>query len=544
MPILNYIKTYRFAIIATIITLTGAACWQLLASPYSDDFAYMQIAQDDEDGAFWTGFGDNLETFDDAVTSSINHWMNVNSRLANILCIYSMLLPPWIPDLLHAVMITAMMLLIIYHIKGRNGFNSPATIALVSILMWIILPWHDCMVSSDFLFNYAWSSVMSLSLLAIFSYNKHLSRRQLSWACALAFLTAWMHEGFTVPTGVACIVILLSNKENRRQRLTLLGVFALGALLCAGPGTVLRFFSHREQHESAAMVHYISRYISQLFIVWIYAAILAIITVRKGRAFTSAILRRQLPLLLGAATGFIIALIASMGNRALWVTLLFITIAALQSLPHAVNGDIATPRLKKLTASIILAVTALFFGGLCYWQNIISSQQRVLLKELIASDTPCAFVDLTPREEIPWWTLAIPRQYCYDNNIAMLTISSYADKDFHAVFAPYRFKGLDFEQWDKIPGDNNFRGKYPLLCSLDSVPVITLRFTVGKPLPAMSPIDRLIVALQGNETATRDLKAFCYPTRDNNNRPIYLYIHEAPGRTIANRELLSIDVIK
>ena len=540
MLAMKKLNKYHFSILAIIITLAGTACWQLIASPYSDDFAYMQIALDDEVGAFWTGFGDKLETFDDAIRSSINHYHNVNSRLANILCIFSMLIPSWIPDLLHAIMITSMMVLILLCINGRKALQSPVLVTLVSLSMWVILPWHDNMVSSDFLFNYAWTTVMTLSFLLIFRQNK-LSNRQLIGACILAFLTAWMHEGFTIPTGIACITILIIDKENRRQRMVLLGALALGALLCAGPGTIGRFFEHSEQHQSVSMTYYITRYLSQFTILWIYLFLLGIIAFKQGFKAVVSLLREHSPYILGAATSFAISIMASMGNRALWIALIFITIITYKTLPIAFPNF--PKHIKQLLAVILLTSTTSFLAGLCYWQNIISSQQRIMLKELIASNSPCTFIDLTSPQQIPWWTMAIPRQYCYDSNMAILTISSYAEKTTHAVFAPARFKDLEFDQWDKIPGDNPFRGQYPLLCTTDSL-ISQVKLTVGKSLPAMSPIDRFLASLSGGETAERTIKAYPHPTFDAKGNRIYVYMLESAGLTITNREILKIDVVK
>lgn len=215
--------------------------------------------------------------------------------------------------------------------------------------------------------------------------------------------------------------------------------------------------------------------------------LLGTIAFKQGFKTVVSLLLEHSPYILGAATSFAISIMASMGNRALWIALIFITIINYKTLPIAFPNF--PKQTKQLLAVILLTLTTSFLAGLCYWQNIISSQQRIMLKELIASDSPCIFVDLTSPQQIPWWTMAIPRQYCYDSNMAILTISSYANKTTHAVFAPARFKDLDFEQWDKIPGDNPFRGQYPLLCTTDSL-ISQVKLTVGKPLPAMSPIDR------------------------------------------------------
>lgn len=144
------------------------------------------------------------------------HWLHDTGRLANLICPpFLTLMPKWV----YGIMIAAAIYVLIDY--GRRISQAPplsvrAGLWLVAVVF--AFPWLDCMLSVVFSLNYVLPAAMSAVLVWYLLQGVHgrrYGRAGTMWLSLLAFATAWMHEGLSVPLAAAMAAYVLFGDRSR-----------------------------------------------------------------------------------------------------------------------------------------------------------------------------------------------------------------------------------------------------------------------------------------------------------------------------------------
>ncbi len=516
-----------------IITILVVA-WEEIALPHSDDFFYMTTYVVENDVIFIAG-GERITTIGQALSSFWDHYLLFNCRFTHFFVYLSNLIPYWLYAAICGVLIVSMFVLIVVNVGGRRALSSPILVTGAVLLAWLSLHWEDYMVSKDFQINYVAPSVLVLLFLRQFLRNTaEFTRRKMAWLMILGLVAGWMHEGFSLPVGAGLLWILYSDKRCRRSRYWLFGAFAVGTLLCVGPGTILRI----GRMESSYSISHYSYYISRAFVAFVpWLLFLAVLLLAKWRMRSELfrlLVKRTAPWLIIAAVCFLIGCGMLLTGRVFWVMNLSLVVAALIVMKEAFKVG---KTVKWVGSSAMALINVAFLVSLCCYQHKVSQEQSQMANALMAGHKELSPV-MPIGEQVPWWTLGIPQRiYWYDYSLR--TFVNYYAGYSHVVYPVVGCgdKEKRFEQWRKVPGDNPFRGEFPVLYMRDSIPC-TLILECGEPTRSTMPFNRLIMAVTGKSSA--NVNARIVRVESGDSAALYQYIPWDLPRSIQGREVLSV----
>lgn len=525
----------------TVITV-GVVSWELIALPWSDDWFYLYAYCNDPGVGFLRPSKEVIETLGDAWESISRHYMLFNSRLANLTMYLTDLLPQPVTDVINGLMITAMLTLIIINANGVNGLRSPIKATLTATLMWVIMPWHDNLVSIDFQINYVWSSVFALTFFYIYQRQADTLRGLAWWMAAIfvAVAAGWMHEGFSIPMAAGCLWLLLRDRStSRRNRVLLFGALCLGLCLALGPGTFDRIFNGNEiQFDISVYQWFISRALLGTFPLFAPIAAAAWVWAAKGGETAKRLIGQQSAWIVIAITSFLLGCAVTRLDRTLWIMDISAIVITMRFL-----AELSLPKVaKRLLVGTLTAANVLFLIFLCRWQMVMAAEQQQMIDLRVNEGVRTLYTSMPMADDAPWYTLGIPHRHNATNRLAQYTFSAVLDTNNNVFYPvlPISCKGKPFEQWPKIAGDNPFRGEYPALYSTDSL-TCTITLEVGEPLPSMSPANRLLALINGKSRANHVL-LFPVLLWDGDSGAIYQYDIPQLPRTFQNRRFISIDL--
>lgn len=454
----SYLNSYKsYSIIAIVVI--AVAIWQYVAAPFLDDFIYRHIALDTCENDFWNAEGPLINNLSDAIVSSINHYKVVNGRLSNIIVTLSQLFPTIIIDILHGVAVGVMIYFIILNIADIKTLKSTWITALISLIIWKYLPWHDGMVSSCFLFNYPWACALALiySYIFIFRPSWIFDKEKKFVIFILCVVTGWYHEGFSIPLLCGCISVVLIHPENRKNRLVLLGLLFIGTLLCTmAPSTLGRI---DRENLIVELYDYLINFgvlLSKFYPLYIAIGVILFVAIKKDKVWTINVVRKNVYwIVVTLCSLFMAVVLHRTGGRILWLASVSMLICSFSILYDSFD-KVRAPR--NIISGIITCVVILFLVELIYWQNKVSQGQCSVIEKIEATRESVIYEDLIHDEDVPWWVLGIPKQYSCSPPTVMYMSSSYLGTKNEEILLilPSHLENKPIEQWSKSKGDNPF----------------------------------------------------------------------------------------
>lgn len=152
-------------------------------------------------------------------------------RLGNLVFMVLCLLPKWILGLLSGIIVT---LTLILSSKIAKTADSYLPVILIAAYSYLNMAGWNILLSSDFVFNYFWATLLMIACIWIFTDNATGFPK---WLVGLAGLvTGLWHEGFSAP--LICGLLIsgvpaLSKKRNpfSKKQLIMIGSLSAGLLL-------------------------------------------------------------------------------------------------------------------------------------------------------------------------------------------------------------------------------------------------------------------------------------------------------------------------
>ncbi|MCC8037504.1 MAG: DUF6056 family protein [Bacteroidales bacterium] len=472
-----------WAVVAILAAATVA--WRIICEPWSDDYWYFLMYLEKTP----------VETFSDVLKSFHDHYIYFNCRLSHLL-VYSLnLLPWWLTQLICGVFVVTLWQALVWAIGGRKGLCNLLSQTALFLTQWFWLPWGDNMQSVDFLINYAPPSILSLVYMRLYFYRiAGLTKGQM-WILGLtAFLAGWWHEGFAVILLILSLIPLISRK-NRRRRLTIFLVLFVGFLPTWGPGTLWRMSYEGPDGEWLDLLQYsITRIIYGAWPLFAVSVVALYMGWRKGWVWTRDELVRLWPWIAGAVLSWGTGVSMFAFERVAWPMYLFTLVAIGAMLWRGVT--IRRGWAWWVTTAVTCLLSAAFMAGLISLQWRYSQEQRKMVAPLATGEKLALVAELPLVDMAPWWTAWIPHRY---SNELFLTsvqhqLTSYYRPDLDGkviLTIPKCLEGLPFDQWPKIPGDNDLRGIWPLMVGTENEPY-NWTLTFGERTPGWSPIRELL----------------------------------------------------
>lgn len=556
------------AYLVIIIASIGFMLWRFATPKVADDFPYSHCLLSTEDfiadtdpercasDAFWKCQGDAIASWSDVVSSSLNHYLLINGRLSNMLALASAMIPDIVVNFMHTLMF-ALMLVMIMRLSTHDRNQRPGLTLLLAISIWIVMPWEDCLASSDFMINYVWSSALMLT----FIYRRQHRHKGLGAAVTISagFVAAMMHEGFAISFLVPVMTMLIKDlktdypiKEKILNAILPTVAYLLATAVVMSSPALWRLLA--ERHEWQLPINFFVYNLGVKLWPFYLALMLSVVARRVKR-------KREVGddvyIYSWVATGLIscvTAIISSQGDRALWPAYLASIIICISRL------DIISNMFRPLPA---VARRTLFVGGLlllmawqsalAYYQLKFSRQQSIVESRLIETRRPLIYVDVSSQGDIPWWLFEIPQYLNNSGETARLNLYASVMKTDtpRLMILPEKYHSLPLDSLPAIDGNAGLKGVFPTYYSPRHLPD-TMRLTFGHPAhftPAgsVNPIyslQRQLRQLCRNPlptiTVTRRMEESMIVTDMDTAwfyRAIYL------GRSLTGLPLLSIDTI-
>lgn len=480
------------------ITFAGASAWLLNAPVLSDDFNYRCTGIDYKE--FWGAEGDDISTWLEAVTACGYHIGQINGRLANLAHIMFQPAPRCIEACFIGLAIAAIAVCLVWNSRCRPRSRWWCTIAAI-VLMWTALPWYDNMQSLVFEMNYSVSSVLLLCAVALYDRCGQMTRPAFAALCGLCLVTGWWHEAFGAAlvaiTGIYAMYDIRSRRRRALFACTLAG-FAIGMIW----GTLARFGSQNTSTDHSIVFQMLSRYLMQLWPLWLAMALWLVAYIRRKES-RKALLQRQ-GTLLAAAIGTVgIAIFMALVDRALWPAQILSIVVILSIITQATERRIA-PLARIACVGVFALCYAVWFCGIVKWQKTVTAQQLEIEAQMSPRGPRAQsiyYADLITSDEIPWYYLDIPRQNLH-NYFNLTSLYCYYNRRRSSMAtAPARYRSLRADSWPLIEGTAGMRGEWPQLFVSDTI-MRHIALTMSPAEGSISPADRLILALNGNDTTT------------------------------------------
>lgn len=535
------------AIIA--ITFIGAIAWDLCCPIISDDWAYSQVCPENDRLAFWDAVGRDIENYSDVFESFNNHYGLVNGRLSNLCHMMFVPLGKTTESVIGGIMIGLLSLLIasgIYR-KWHIGYWN---ILLATLLMWIALPWYDGMESFAYQANYVWTSALAILLLMSLRRIAPMSIWMYILVTLLALITGAMHEGFTLPLlTYLFFYIILSPKADRVRLIGLFALLLLGLAFNLYGGTVARIENEGLAFKFCKLWSAKTAIISQYWVLLI-TLILFAIKIFRHKHDRKRIFIKYLPLLSAILVSACIPMVLVLFERVLWPLNLFCILLIL---------NLVVPWFEKngsryiIVSGVAFCITyTLWLFELCKWEKRMLDEMNVTINYFGTRDVgrkefpSILYADnIIDENNIPWYLMGIVKQPLQHLITNSFLASHFVGRTEHIVPVPKELFGKKFEEWPKIPGDNDFRGTWPFIAQRDSI-VAPIQLTFGAPMSNMTPIDRFLSMLRfglGAECYTIGGDLWPRKAMMPDSSTIYLLYVAPMPRTIEHRRFIRADKV-
>ena len=519
------------------LTIDIVVLWFGNTPMFMDDFFYQRMPGPDEAHGFWKGEGEYITSFSQVPEAIANHRAEVNGRFANLTLLALQPLPYQLLKWLVAIVL-GIMVWLLWRWSGKESLRNNVLALIIPLLFWTGLQWYSSMQSTDFQFNYMLPSVMMVILLMQFWQKKG---RPQWWAWLLLAIFSIWHECFTIAFGF----FLGAQWLFRRRWTTLIAIAVLvaGAFVQFSVGTAGRMDGflegagqlHLTLHVSSAWVSLVA------FLLWA----LAYRWIKYDQ-------RRDINLFgIGLIASWvamaIIIVLLSPPQRAHWpndvMAILFILLI-IRNLPNV--------KINRYLKAAMIVLYILWGATLVIWQCRIRDYSEYLQSELRSGNTIIADKDGFSERKVPFWLMGITSQIyklsnCHDvSSLAKCVTPQHSES---CIIIPEEFVGKTFDQWPKVPGDNDFRyasnGMMARRHDGLDLSKTTVNATFGPPSLSMSPIDYAVAALRGHMNAPkREVGFFKIYKIEANGDSLDVLFYNQMTRSLLERPIVAVDVPK
>lgn len=492
---------YLFIFLVSIVY----AGWMFSSGLMGDDLWYSSVFEIrtegdpiDSESAFALTLGRQVESLPDVWESVVNHYMHWNNgRLANAFMFLSNLVPEWIVDCFHTLFFVIMFMMIC-QLSGFKWRNNLLYVTLVLWLVWLLLPWGDYIVLSDFQMNYVWSSAINLIVVWGLIYSNKLKEYPLFF-CIIASFAAMMHEAFTLAVISGMLFWLMQNLKSIRNEfkewkthIIVVFVYCLFALVpLLSPALYLRIGDNAR--EDLLLYYVFHNFVLKYYIVFIIIGLLCVIKYRCSGDVAWRFIKQNMPVFIMAIIEFVIAIYSLNYSRGLFFGIILLLVILLRGLNFVVDFN-------KWNGRISFILSILFGGAYLYWMVNVDLIQHSVYKELeelkaVTSKTLSnfVFVDITTEHDVPM---------CYFSDIMCVAEGYHAtawigcldaiDDKYESIkvdmakkrpiIFPKSFEQIPFEKWDSVAGNTHLKGMWPNYCSKEKLNVKGMFVEFASPL--------------------------------------------------------------
>ena len=526
----GYFKSAMLLLLIAIV----ATVWMRNGVEWNDDLQYMRMPG--EGIRFWYSEGPLITSFAEACEAVPHHFSVGSSRLPNIIQVFFNVFPPQLVDLMHGVMIAILMLMVVISTNGKTAFRSIGLVGVSVLAVWVMLPWYDHMLASVFLLNYVWVSVVSLLFMRIFYSNDCLPSRWkfLQWEVAL--ILGLSHEGFSFPIIAGALMVIIIDKSDRRRRLLLTSLVAIGAIsLFLTPGMLSRMETQVTPKTAETIWIVVSESLLQILPVYMFLLVAIVAAIKQGWRFVLNFCRDNLLYIAVIGACYVIAIASGQLKRALWFVDLVGIIMTLKMLVGAFEWW-RQPNVAMGTIAGLL--TILSIGGTAMWQSKFTEEIREVCRQVEESGQPIAYVDLIDPGDAPWWTFNVPQSITsMSGNSAYNRHCGFANNN-NILILPSRFKNKPVSQWDKVDGSANAMGQFPFYVTTQPTDG-SLVISYGDYQSAASPIDIVLNKVKAEDCG--EMKAPCWRYELESGDTLYCHNVSRYSNFMRHRKVLSID---
>jgi len=341
----------------TVALLFGAVYW---LTPFNtDDLWYLHGTRH---------ISDPWQALAAVWDNECEHLLYDTGRLANIATLpFLTVVPQWLYAAVQALMVWATVTLTMRMARRVAPLYRWAGLAALVF----VLPWYDSMMSVVFSFNYLWSGVLMLLTAHFFAEaaaGHRYSRTAMTGILAMAVLTGWFHEGFTLPLLCAMGGMAVAARLRLPRR-----AWAIAAAVVAGLGVLLCFPATWRRNSEFVNLLAVIPLREAIFNVLAFNAAFYIFAASLAATLVSARLRRRWQALAperrrlvwmcaaGAAASFAVHCLRYLGPRIAWPEILFATVGCM------ILWDTWAPRpSRRLTAAVAVTVAAASVANLLF----------------------------------------------------------------------------------------------------------------------------------------------------------------------------------
>ena len=531
--------------IITAITVIGALVWDIYTPYTADDNYYRAVIKPEWDPAVddWPSTTQDVESFELAWQSIKNH-RRYNGRLANFTHILFQPTGRTPEAVFLGLCIGLLFIMLCATGKGRHYKITVTGVCAAAIVLWSVFPWYDQFQSLNFQINYLPVSALTLILMYLAMRGSRTDAAKGMLFALGGLICAWWHEGFGCVALVYFIAIaVFGDKSARKRCLFIIAGLILGIAINIYSGTANRIGVHTSEGWDIGF-QFVVRLVPALWPEWLATLIVAIgliIMPSRRKDFLGLLL----PLLLAAWSGAAMAIIVGLIDHVLWPAHLYSAVILCIAANRFTQG--LGNRWQLVVGAVFGMLYLWWMCQLCMWSKITGDEVRsVFAIHGKPSDDAATvfFIDYHKDSEIPYHLMGIDRQPLDHNSCAFIT-GSYLRKGVGSLLIlPPEYEGKPFEEWPKIPGNNNLRGVYPQIASKDSTDFsVMLHF--GAAEGNVSPVNRLFMMLKEGPAndASIQAKLNLMSVKLPDGSIVYRCNIEPLPRTITGRSFKSLDIM-
>lgn len=467
--------------------------WQLSGTDWVDDWNY-KLMPESHDG-FWHMKGEKITDFNQAAEAIGRHHCYTTPRLPNYLQTFANLLPAWPVRTLHGLMLAATFLILALSCGGRRIMQSAGFVAVLWLAAWVILPINNLMISSDFAFNYFWTSPLIMIFVYLLTSGKLRSGRWSFIPWATAAIVGTMHEGATFPVAAGCVALIAVNKTDRLRRAALLSVMAGVAIaFFFNSGMMERIGQHVTERDNTFLKYMTINLFIESYGLYLAIASVVIASIKGGRHGTRFFVTDNIVWLTSVVGAMAIALSTMLRGRALWFVDLFGLILFFKAIYQYLKWWQAPRDGIAIIAGAALLTTITASATI---QHRLSAESDEIARRLSEGSEPVVFIDFMSPDKIPWWTMKVPQSVTdkYPNSSLMMY---HNDKAPYILMLPVDMSEEKPEEWPKATGNTGLSGRYPFLAGrkrLANPEAVILTFRsdipIGERIAAQGPVNAL-----------------------------------------------------
>lgn len=530
--------------------------WQLNCPKCVDDLQYSLAPTEGKEysnEAFWDADGEDLQSFHQYVRLISGHYLNSSSRLSNIVYIICNSLPLKVIKTICGLSIGLMFLGIFLISLRRDDLRKKILIVIGIFFLWFMFPWHDCMQSSVFVYNYALSSCLLLFWLYCFKIKDKFSPLKRVIFAGYTLFFASFHEGFTVAIGAFLFFYMVLNKKWDKYNVILFSIIFIGFLNMILWGTFYRL-GFIEETVSLSIKEKI-KYSGLNMFFDLCAAIVAFIVLFVSRIFSHKVdrdiyLKELYPYFAAVVSSVFLYFFVATYSRTIWCGIVFSMIIVLEVLSYSIKNN---PKSKfyNLIMWVILIIYALWLFELCRWQRITLNseiERNELLSPRGTYQCDVIYHDEIYCDRFPFYLMDIPISLFDVNDFYTINYAHYwiGRNSEGSVILPGKYRDLPFDSIPVIPGNAGFRGGPPILLS-NKVINGSVRIKVGEFEEGSNPIIKTISVLRNDIFGKKSDEYYRSITPRKIVMPdstvVYGYFFPPSPKTLRWRVILEIDTI-